>query len=253
MKIKIKEKLKNLFNILYPQDVKCIFCGEELKVPNRFNICDECLKKLPYNNEQICKCCGVKVNSLVDICDKCFYVRPNFKIARAPFTYTGKIRFAINEFKFDNAKYLIEPLGQFLIDEYDKHNFDCDLIIPVPLSPNRLAERRFNQAEILSRPLSIAKNIPLRTDLVRRVKNTFMQAYLTSIERKENLKDAFEIIDKNPLKNKNILIVDDVMTTGETINSLCEKIKQCKPKSISVLTLAHTVFTKKISDEIFKK
>jgi len=246
MKFNFKEKLKKLFKFLYPQDVKCVFCGEEIKVPNKY-ICEDCLKKLPYNNGQICKLCGVQINSLADICESCFSQFPNFKIARAPFVYTGKIRLAINQFKFDNAKYFIEPLGRFLIDEYDKNNYNCELIIPVPLSPNRLKSRRYNQAELLAKPLSVAKNIPIRTDIAKRIKNTFSQANLKSFERRENLKNAFEIIDKKAIKNKNILVIDDVMTTGETVKSLCKEINKCHPKSISILTLAHTVLKEKKS------
>lgn len=71
MKFNFKEKLKKLFKFLCPQDVKCVFCGEEIKVPNKY-ICEDCLKKLPYNNGQICKLCGVQINSLADICESCF-------------------------------------------------------------------------------------------------------------------------------------------------------------------------------------
>ncbi|MDD4815870.1 MAG: ComF family protein [Clostridia bacterium] len=242
MRLNFKEKLKKLVNILFPQDIKCIFCGEEIKTPNKYNICENCLKNLPYNNKKICKHCGVQIFGAGDICYSCFLEFPNFKIARAPFVYTDKIRLAINKFKFDNAKYFFEPLGQFLIDEYDKNGYDCDIIIPVPLSPNRLQNRHFNQAELLEKPLAKQKNIPLKTDIAKRVKNTNAQAYLNSFDRKLNLENAFEIIDKKAIKNKNILVVDDVMTTGETIKSLCREIVKSKPKSISVLTLAHTVF-----------
>lgn len=133
-----------------------------------------------------------------------------------------------------------------MIDEYDKNNFSCNLIIPVPLSPNRLKTRKYNQAELLAKPLSVAKNIPIKTDIVKRIKNTLSQANLKSFERRENLKNAFEIIDKKAIKNKNILVIDDVMTTGETAKSLCKELNKYHPKSISILTLAHTVLKEKI-------
>lgn len=241
-KEKFKEKINKLLDILFPEDIKCIFCGDEISEKNNYNACGKCLKNLPYNDKNICLACGVKMNDLADICFYCFHTYPPYKIARAPFLYDYPISNLIQQFKFENAKYLFAPLGEFLIDTYKKNNYDCDLIIPVPLSKSRLKLRKYNQAEMLAMPLSKNFNLPIINNAVVRIKDTNKQANLTHSQRRENLKNAFQLVDKKSIKNKNVLVVDDVMTTGETIKNLCYELHKGKPKNIYVLTLAHTDF-----------
>lgn len=241
-KEKLKEKFEKVVNFIFPPNIKCIFCGDEISDDNKYHACEKCLKKLPFNDKKVCQACGVKIDDIADICFYCFHTLPPYKIARAPFLYDAPISSLVQHFKFENAKYLFTPLGEFLIDTYQKYNYNCDLIIPVPLSQSRLKARKYNQAELLARPLAKKFNLPIINDAVVRIKDTSKQTKLTHSERCENLKNAFNLIDKKTIKNKNILVVDDVMTTGETIKNLCYELHKGKPKNIYVLTLAHTDF-----------
>lgn len=236
---------------IFPQDIKCIFCGDEIKTPNIYNTCDKCLKNLPFNNKKICKVCGTKINNMAKICNLCFENPPPYKIARAPFLYENPVTSIIYQIKFNNAKFLFEPLSNFLVDIYKKYNYNCDLILPIPLSQERLKTRKYNQAEKLAECLSPKLNLPVYNNLIIRTKNTQVQAKLTFENRKNNLNNAFKLLDKTKLKNKNILVIDDVITTGATINNFCLELKKAKPKNIYILTLAHTdLFRTKIKKKI---
>ena len=240
MKQKIKTVFNKILDFLVPPNIKCIYCGEEISTPNKFNACDKCLKTLPYNNSRICKICGTKITDQADICLSCFYSPPPFTVARAPFLYESPIPELVYAIKFDNAKYLIKPLANFMLMEYEKNNFDADIILPIPLSEKRFKERTYNQAELLAKELSSSLNLAIDTTSIKRTKNTSRQAKLSWRERQKNVVGAFEIQNKKALKGKVVLVVDDVMTTGATIKSFCHEVQKARPKRILVLTLAHT-------------
>lgn len=238
----IKEILNKIVEFALPSNIKCIACGDEIKDKNKYNMCPKCLENLPYNNEKICEKCGTKITSDSKICDNCFKDVPKYQIARAPFIYTGKIRNFVNSIKFANAKYLFKPLSNFMVETYKKYDFNCDIIVPVPLSKKNLKERHYNQAEEFAKLISQKLEIPVYLNAVEKIKETEKQSKLSYTERLKNVKNAFKIIDKKSLKGKNVLLVDDVITTGATINEVCKEILKAKPKDIFVLTLAHTFF-----------
>ena len=240
MKQKLKTVLNKVLDFLVPPNIKCVYCGEEISTPNKFNACDKCLKTLPFNNGKICKLCGTKIVDEAGICLSCFYSPPPFTVARAPFLYENPIPRLVYAIKFDNAKYLIKPLANFMLMEYEKNNFDADIILPIPLSEVRLKQRGYNQAELLANELSLSLNIPIDTISIKRTKDTYAQAKLSWRDRQKNVVGAFEIQNKKAIKGKVVLVVDDVMTTGATIRSFCHEVQKARPKRILVLTLAHT-------------
>ena len=253
----MKQKLKNIINkildFLVPPNIKCIYCGGEIDAPNKYHACSKCLNKLPYNNQKVCRLCGNKITDEATICISCYASPPPFKIARAPFLYAPPISGLIANLKFDNAKYAAKPLAQFLIDEYTLNNYSCDVIIPVPLSPSRQKTRKYNQATLLANVLSNHFGLPVLESVISRSRHTAPQASLAWRARQENMINAFTLLDKS-IKGKNVLVIDDVYTTGATIKSLCRELQKAKPKNIYILTLAHTyIHRRKIKKIKFAK
>jgi competence protein ComFC len=250
--MKIKKFSKIILDVVYPTDIKCIFCGDELDKKTSECTCESCLSKLPYNDKQICDCCGVSIDSISPICNECHSQTPSFFIARAPFEYADKIKSIINKFKYNNTKYLAKPLSHFMAKEYLKHNFNCNFIIFTPLFIEKLKVRGYNQAELLANELSLILNLPVRNDIIIKVKNTLSQTTLNHAERKLNLENAFKIVNKKAVKNKNILLVDDVFTTGATIEAISNLLKKSNAK-VYVLTIAHTNLYRNNSSLIVNK
>ena len=237
---KFKSAINAILDFLVPPNITCIYCGREIGIPNKFNACDECLKNLPFNNQKICRLCGAKIVDEAEICLSCFYSPPPFSVARAPFLYDFPISGLISNLKFENAKFTAAPLAQFMIETYRQHNFDAEVVIPVPLTPKRQKERKYNQAELLAQEIAKEFGLELLTDVAARSKHTAPQARLNWRARQENMRGAFTLLDKSKIKGKKILVVDDVFTTGATIKSFCRELQKAKPKNICVLTLAHT-------------
>lgn len=240
-----KEKFNKFMDILFPPDIICIYCGEEIKHANKYHACDNCLQNLPYLKGKICKHCGTKLHSDSEICFLCYNQLPPFQIARSTFIYEMPIVSLVHKIKYGNARYLFKPLANFMTETYKQYTFDCDVIVPVPLSKERLKTRHYNQAEELAKVLGANLGLPIESNCIEKIKHTEKQSSLGYFDRIANIKNAYRLKDKKPLAGKRILLVDDVITTGETIKNVCKELWRAKPVSISVLSLAHTDFAKK--------
>ena len=237
-----------LKRLLYPDNLKCIVCKEEIFTSDAFSICPKCLDKLSFLNDKICKICGVKVFGENNLCERCVKNKyKEIKLARAVFEYDENLKSLIHKLKYDNQKFLAKPLSNILYNYFTHHNEinDVDIIIPIPLYEKRLKQRGYNQTELLLQ--SFKETNLVRTDIVKRVKDTPTQTKLSKDERMGNLKDAFIITNAQDIKNKKILIVDDIFTTGATSLSLAKLLIKNKAKSVKCLTLCHT--TKKLDFE----
>ena len=125
------------------------------------------------------------------------------------------------------------------MDEFIKTDWQIDAVVPVPLYIKREKKRGFNQATLLSSQFESVLNIPVISNNLVRLKNTPTQTKLTKIERKNNLDKAFKVLDKKEFKGKNVLLIDDVFTTGATTDECSKVLKSVGVKNIYVLTLAH--------------
>ena len=236
-KLILKSKLNKfkewIIELIYPSNFSCIFCDEEISKLNKYNTCENCLKSLPIiKNQQYCAICGVPIKSVADICDYCFEKRPYFNIARAKFEYCDDVSKVIQNFKYNHAKYLFKPLAHFLADVYYENNFDCDYIIPTPLTKAKFKERGYNQAFLLAENLGKIINKPVRPDLVVKIRNTISQTMIKGLESP----------NRKEIRGKRILLIDDVMTTGSTLNTIAKLLKNYKAKEVMVITLARTNF-----------
>ncbi len=149
----------------------------------------------------------------------------------------------ISRFKYQGATYLAEPLGMLLADLQDEYfSFsNIDILIPVPLHPRRLRERGFNQSLLLARVISRLKKIPLACHLLERVRYTPPQTQLSGSEREKNVRGAFCLRSNHFLAEKTVLLIDDVFTSGATVNECTRVLKEAGAREVQVLTLARAI------------
>lgn len=252
----IKDKLKNtaikmfsnLLDELFPDNLSCLCCGEEIN--NSEYLCEDCLNGL-IRLENICEKCGERVNSFDKYCLKCKDHKRNFDKCIACFEYDKTAKNLIYKLKYSGAKYVAKVFSKFLYETYNFANFSkIDVVCCAPLNSKRLKTRGYNQAEVLAQcfckeALKNGEDFVVNFELLKRVKNTPTQTHLTREERQENLKDAFELnCDKNCIKGKNILIIDDIFTTGATIEEMTKVLKNNGANKVYGLTVCHTVLEK---------
>ncbi|MFA5356208.1 MAG: ComF family protein [Candidatus Omnitrophota bacterium] len=233
-----------LADIIYPR--VCLVCRGPLKErPSIDNlVCAGCWSNIKKNSPPFCRCCGRQLAKPVTktICPVCVRKPVHFDRAFAPCPYEGIVKELIRAFKYRGKDYLGPTLASLMtefIKEYAIPVELMDMIIPVPLSNVRLREREFNQARILSENIARAFNKELSGDSLKRVKHTRNQAELEAGERLLNVKDSFAAVKKEIIKNRNILLVDDVLTTGATCSEAARALKGAGANVVFVLTLAN--------------
>ena len=216
---------------------RCPVCGEIVKEKEHL-ICRKCIKNLPFVKSPYCIRCGKEIISEDDAyCDDCKSER-EFTAGRALCNYTDDLAHIILKIKYGNKREYIEGFAKLLALRYKKFldvaNIDC--IMPVPLHKSRQRQRGFNQSEILAGCLSKYLGIPVYTKCLYRIKKTKDQKGLSRAERLHNLDNAF-VVKEFPNKVKNVLIVDDVYTTGTTIEKCAKILKDAGANEIYFLTI----------------
>jgi ComF family protein len=147
------------------------------------------------------------------------------------------LREAIHSFKYKNVRALAEPLGNLLVDFWAKLPDPVDVLVPVPLHRRRVRERGYNQAQLLAQHLGAAVSVCVVCDVLRRVRYTTSQVGLGMPERRENVAGAFSCTG-NRLQGKRVLLVDDVCTTGATLEACSMALKAGGARSVWALTVA---------------
>ncbi len=150
--------------------------------------------------------------------------------------YDGILKQAIRAFKYNGAVELAEPLGGRLATVLERRKWAFDIIIPVPLSAERLAERGYNQANLLSHQAAKQMNIPCRSDALRRIRDTKQQTGLDAWQRAENVKDAFAAAAD--LANQSILLIDDVVTTASTLEACADELRRAGARAVYAIAVA---------------
>lgn len=248
---------ETLWRIAYPEH--CALCGVPLDVPRR-HVCDDCDRKLLRIGDHSCRRCGSAVGRYAATergCAACRGLPFQFERAVAPFRYEGVVRDLILHFKFGRQPSLAYVLGPLLCDYLAEGglSLDVDLIVPVPLHWRRRMQRGFNQARLLALEVSTRFRLPLASRALRRVRATPTQTVLTRLNRQANVRNAFaprataagrgiprQAIARArgavDLLGRRILLVDDVMTTGSTVNECARVLRRAGANRVLVAVLA---------------
>jgi ComF family protein len=202
------------------------------------------LRELPVLKPGCLSCANVlSLENSHSFCGECLQKKPPFDITHGLFHYQPPIPKLILDLKFHHAlthaRLFGELLAEKIIQEWYQENAFPTAIIPMPLHVSRLKERGFNQALEIARPIAKALNIPLTIHDVVRIRPTLPQATLSADSRKQNVKNAFLI--KKSLENQHVAVVDDVITTGNTIREFCRALKKAGAGKISVWCCARRV------------
>jgi ComF family protein len=171
--------------------------------------------------------------------------RKYFTMARSLGAFDGSLQAAIHRWKYEGKTHLTPFFAEWMAEGLNRYwdLSSIDLLIPVPLHPKRLRERGFNQALLLAKELSRRTEIPCFKTILRKKKPTLPQVNLSGGEREKGLRGVFQVIEREELLGKSVLLVDDVYTTGATVNECSKALVRGGAKKVAVLTLAHAIRT----------
>jgi competence protein ComFC len=248
MRSKIQSSLHSwsdaALSFFYPS--LCQICKEERATADEGYVCASCWsgkEGVRFITAPFCERCGLPFEGEIGgnfTCSNCQDVELHFSWARSAVKAKGVVLEVIHRYKYQRALWFEPFLADLLIREARPllQNVKWDFIVPVPLHPVKQREREFNQAELLSKRLSQAIEVPLNTKLLRRVEPTRTQTQLTREQRAENVKRAFAMIDGQKLSGEKIVLLDDVLTTGATTNACARVLRQAGASEVCVWTLA---------------
>jgi ComF family protein len=198
---------------------RCVLCAASCK---NSALCPACLSHLPYLKQALCPQCALPAHD-GGLCAACLKHPPAFDFSYAAFAYTAPITELIIAAKFSGQWSLLPTLGQLLLPTVSSAPRP-DLIIPLPLHPERLKERGYNQSFELAKPIAQQLQLALRPDLLERRINTEHQARLSQAERHKNMRNAFYA--KQHIDGKHIVLIDDVMTSGSSLHAAASCLKK---------------------------
>ncbi|OGQ99102.1 MAG: hypothetical protein A2505_02360 [Deltaproteobacteria bacterium RIFOXYD12_FULL_55_16] len=230
---------KALLDLLLPSF--CLACEKPLGASPELLFCPDCLKRLRFIQSPLCPCCG-RVYLVAaggdHHCGACLTTTRHFTRARALFLYEEPLKKVVHHFKYQGKTDCLPSFTRFARKLPQQIEMEAvDLIVPVPLHQKRLQERGFNQALLLARAF-FPKDQRIITNLLIRSRPTAPQTGFSGTARRTNLKNAFAVIKPHRLTGKKILLVDDVFTTGTTVNECARVLKKAGAVEVMVLTLA---------------
>ena len=179
--------------------------------------CDECYEKVTLIGTLLCPVCG-RPQPKLQVCPNCQDFMPYYKALRSWAVYKDELRTAIHQLKYRGNMTLGQALATPIITQLQELQWPIDVVTPVPLGLARLAERGYNQASLLAKPIALHFQLPYQTHAIKRFRETQSQVGLSFASRKENVAGAF-MADRLKIKGKRVLVIDDVTTSGSTMNA----------------------------------
>lgn len=239
-KIKVLfKKIKKVFEkAVYPDDCKCIVCEKEIPKGSKYCMCEDCKKTFPFNNGRICVKCGSPVDNEASYCLECQNNTKHFDFARSSLVYENDAKRLVLNMKFGNNRWIEKYFAEMLFDTYNENLLDAEVIVAVPLSYKREKQRGYNQSLLLAKSLAEKLNLPLAEDVVIKVVDNQQQSSLPARERHTNVQGVYKLQNSSVVKDKKVLVVDDILTTGSTLSEISRLLKKVGAKVVYGLVVA---------------
>ena len=216
-----------LLGVLYPK--RCVACDKVLlKIEKELGFCASCSTKVKLVGPTCCMKCGTPIaDDRVEFCRNCVNTTRAFTQNKAIYQYTGDMKEAMYRFKYGNRRCYGKTFAEHALHYYGSwiKNNGIEAIVPVPMYKKKEKQRGYNQAEVFARALSEVTAIPVANKIVQRNKDTEAMKQLNALKRKKNLLKAFSLV-KNDVQFSKVLLVDDIYTTGTTMDEVAKVLKQ---------------------------
>lgn len=239
--------LAGLGALLFPYGTHCALC-EGFNTNKKDPLCRHCREEVAKHQGKLhpCEKCGRYIELKDTLCTECMIKEFPFTIARAVAPYEGILKEKVHFFKYLGRRSYAAHFASMMskIVKEEKGYKGIDAVVAVPLHDNRLQERTFNQAEEIAMELAEKINKPYITDAIWRIIDTPTQVSLNRLERTQNLSQAFSVPFPDKIKAKNLLLIDDILTTGTTVSECTKVLLKAGANQIAVLTIASGIASK---------
>lgn len=235
VKSKLSKFTDGIAETVAPVEFNCLCCGREIFSDVGF--CDECRETVVFNDGKTCKRCGVGIDGAEDYCGNCAFDKIYFDRSYAVFSYEGAVQRALLRMKFNGCGRYAKVFAKYLAYFAVKNGIEFDAVCYPPMSKKSRRTRRYNQSELLARYFCRIMDCETKfLDALVKVKETERQERLNKSDRKKNLIGAYKV--NAEVKDKRVLVIDDVKTTGATLNECAKALKRKGAASVVGLTVS---------------
>lgn len=222
----LKNIIDSAVGLLYPK--QCMSCGKVLlKIEKDFGFCQDCVKDVKLAGGNVCMRCGKPIeNTVAELCNQCVDKNHYFEQNKGVLLYDGPVKKSMYQFKYSNKRCFAKNYARYAVTKYGKWiaSKNIEAIVAVPMYKRKMKRRGYNQAEAFAKELSRLIGIPVADDIIRREKETVAMKQLKGVKRKKNLLNAFKVTE-NIVQFRKVLVVDDIYTTGTTIDEVARALK----------------------------
>ena len=233
--------LSRILNYIYPP--RCISCSELMQETGGF--CGACWSKLNFITIPYCRICCFEFSfdpgEGNDICLKCNTTPPSYDFARSVLRFDENSKKLVHNLKYHDSTFIAANFAKIIVNMHKEIISDADYIIPVPMHKWKRLFRLYNQSQILAYELGKELGIKMLPNILMKTKHTKSQTGLSKAQRQENLTGSIAVEQKSFIKGKKIILVDDVMTTGSTVNLCAGKLKKAGASEVVVVCIARTL------------
>jgi competence protein ComFC len=231
-----------MLDILFPKI--CLLCNNSTE---NSVVCTNCCTTFSFiDNSKVCDVCGVPLLGFGEqkkyLCGNCISDHESLLIVRSILLYKDKTIDLLHEFKYNSRLYIADFIADLIIDNFPSDFGGFDTIVPVPLHIRRLRKRGYNQSVLISRVLSRRLNVNIDLFSLKKIKDTDPQVEMSNFRnRHKNIKNSFHVSNNEVFSGKEVLLIDDVYTSGSTIKECSKKILDSGADKVNALTLARAV------------
>lgn len=237
-----KKVLAKAYSLVYPPDIYCLSCGKAVDPGHVYSLCEDCLNEIVWADRKNCRVCGKPLESWypAELCSECLVTPRYFERGVTCFLYRDGGRQMIRDLKYHGKKYIARVLGRMLADRILFEGLEFDLCVHVPVHKKKEKERGYDQAELIARFTADYLGKEYHPGLLVRIRATAPMNSLTAIERKRNLRDAFTVREEGReiLQGKIVLLIDDIYTTGATMNECASELRKAGAARVFIASIA---------------
>ncbi len=217
--------IRRLLELVYPENIYCMCCGAYINKTRAYALCDSCMEAFHWQTGRTCRKCGKGLQDTFagEICYSCMEQEHSFDAAFSCVTYGLNERALLMDFKYGDQTYIGRKIAEIMKDRMALEDISYDLVVPIPIHENRKNSRGYNQAEIIAKEFANLTKTRYN-QCIERVRETVPMRNLSADEREINIRDAFRV--SGDIANKDILLIDDIYTTGATMDAAAMTLKK---------------------------
>lgn len=243
----------DFMTLVYPPDIYCLSCGRPIDPGHVYSLCEDCLNTITWANRKNCRICGRPLENWypAELCSECLVTPAYYERGVTCFLYTGGARAMIKDLKYHGKKHNARIFGRILADRILYEKLEFDVCTPVPMYRKKEYDRGYNQASLIAQFTAEALRKPFAPHILVRTRSTVPMSSLNGVERKKNVQGAFAVPAEQGqwVRNKTVLLVDDIYTTGATMNECARELLQAGAAHVFIATLASGRNQRALSEE----